>query len=1005
MRPVQLLFSLTLVVGSAMAQPLSFNFQKVTTAQGLNMGGTTAICEDKYGYVWLGTINGLNRFDGYGVKVYEHRFGDSTSLIPSAVRYAFCDSEGRFWVSFMNGLMEYDYARDNFKEYGKGSIDWVTTIIEGKPKNLYIAVSDGLVKLNTASGKMTFFDSLTTAGRGWHAQVWDMDKHQNELYLTTRSGLLVFNIETEKHRQIELPLEVRVNGYEMSKIAVTANGDIWLGSRQETVPIFRWSNNTGIWRKYDDLNYDPSGQPNIIADLFVDRQDRLWAGSTMAGIALYDPKQDRFRAARIEPWMPNGILTPYMGRIYQDRKGRIWCESPKGACYFDPDNTFFQTLLPGNRADASDGLFWANAALELPDGRMWLGTGEGLILYNPQTEQYQRLYNEPGKKPLLHSNTVQSLCIDRRGDLWIGTNNGVNRLRAGSNRPEFLDEKDGLPRVRSLSVQESKDGTIWVGNFSSGGHFYLPLGEKKFKPLNEHPVLSPMAGKFGHSIFEDSRGILWFGLDGLGLFCYDPQNQRYRYWHRTPENDSTIVGNYVYSISEGPDGRILAGTTMGLSSIDPRTFRFTNYDRARGLPTNRVTCVLADKFNRIWIGSGQGLLLLDSTRQHCQQFDLNDGLPEMGFAIFSATRLKDGRFLFPSRRGFVLFHPEKHQGRQTETLSMLSGVRVFNEYFDTKTNYEDLNDLYLPPGKNFFSLELTALNYANPRQTWYAYKMEPYDKNWTYTRSRTANYTDVPGGSYTFRFKSTSDPNNWNVPESTLRIRVGEHWYLSKLFWGIVTALFAAGGIFAFRRRAQLREAFLSLERKAQALAKEKALVQYENLTQQLNPHFLFNSLASLGSLIRFDPKTASEFLESLSKMYRYILLSRDRQTVSLKEETDFVQHFLKLQQTRFGDALQVRFNIDSQHQDRKIVPVTLQNLLENAIKHNILDEEDPLLVEIFTEQNYLVMRNNLQRRAVVESSNKQGLSRLRSLYEYLSDTPMRIEETTDHFIVKIPLL
>lgn len=1005
MRPLQILLLLALLAGSAMAQPLSLNFKKVTTAQGLNMGGTTAICEDKYGYMWLGSINGLNRYDGYGVKVYEHLFGDTTSLMPSAVRYVFCDSEGRLWISFMNGLMEYDYAKDDFKEYGRGTIDWVTTIIEGKPKTLYIAVSDGLVKLNTASGKMTFFDSLTTAGRGWHAQVWDMAKYGNELFLATRSGLIVLNMETEKHRQIELPAELKDKRIEFNKIAVTNDGDIWLGSRNEIVPIFRLSSQTGTWKRYEELNYDPVGQPNIIADLFVDGQGRLWAGSTMAGIALYDPKQDRFRPARIEPWMPNGILTPHMGRIYQDRKGLIWCETPKGACYFNPDNTFFQTLLPGNKADASDGFFWTNAAIELPDGRMWLGTGEGLVLYNPKTEQYQRLYNEPGKKPLLHSNVVQSLCLDRRGDLWIGTFNGVNCLRAGAARPEFLDEKDGLPRVRSLSLLESKDGTIWVGNFSSGGHFFLPPGETKFRPLNEHPVLSPMAGKFGHSLFEDSRGLIWFGLDGLGMFCYDPQNRQHRYWHRTPENDSTIVGNYVYSICEGPDGRIWAGTTMGLSSVDSKTFRFTNYDRARGLPTNRVTNVLADKSNRIWIGSGQGLLLLDSTRQYCRQFDLNDGLPELDFAIFSATRLRDGRFMFPSRRGFVVFHPDSYQVRQTETVPLLSGVRVFNENFETKTNYEDLTELYLPPGKNFFSLELTTINYANPRQTWYAYKMEPYDKNWTYTRSRTANYTDVPGGSYTFRYKSTSDPNNWNVPEKTLRIRVGQHWYQSKLLWSLVAALFATGGIFAFRRRAQLREAFLSLERKAQALAKEKALVQYENLTQQLNPHFLFNSLASLGSLIRFDPKTASEFLESLSKMYRYILLSRDRQTVSLREEADFVEHFLKLQQTRFGTALQVRFNIEAQCQEQKIVPVTLQNLLENALKHNTLDEDDPLVVEIFTENNYLVVRNNLQRRAVVESSNKQGLSRLQSLYEYLSDHPMRIEETPDYFMVKVPLL
>jgi ligand-binding sensor domain-containing protein len=1003
MRPTHLVLALCLYANLVTAQPLSFNFQKVTTAQGLNKGGITAISEDKYGYVWLGTSNGLNRYDGYGVKVYEHRFRDTTSLMPSGIRYAYCDSEGRFWISFMNGLMEYDYAKDNFREYGRGTMDWVTNIIESKSKQLFLATGAGLVKLNTDSGALTYFDSLATAGRGWNSQVWEMTRHQNELYLTTRSGLVVFNLDTETHRQIELPAELK--GIQFNKIAVHPNGDVWIGSRQDNTPIYRTTTRFDTWKAYNDLNYAPSGEPNTITDLFIDRQGRLWAGSNMGGIAMYDSGLDKFRAARIEPWMPNGIISPYMGRIYQDRKGMLWAESFKGACYFNPDNAFFHTFFPGNKADASDERLAAFTTLELPDGRLWIGTGEGLGLFDPKTEQYQRYFNEPGKPSVLHHNGVRSLCLDRRGDLWICTTKGMNRLRAGAEKIEFLDERDGLPLVLTFAVHESRDGTIWVGNFGAAGHYYLPPGETKFRPLNDHPVLKQLAGKFGHSIFEDSQDRIWFGLDGLGLMCYDQKNQKAYHWQRTPENDSTLAGNYVHSICEDAKGMIWAGTSMGLSSIDPETFRFTNYDMARGLPTNRVTAALADQQNRIWIGSGQGLLLLDSTRQLCRQFDLNDGLPETDFINLPAHRWKDGRFVFPTRRGFVLFRPDKYNTQQPEPTLLLSSVRVFNQNFATQTNYENLQDLYLPPGKNFFTLELTALHYANPRHIWYAYKMEPYDQKWTFTRERTANYTDVPGGSYTFRYKATTDPNNWNVPEKTLRIRVGEHWYLAKWFWGIVVGLFAALGFIAFRRRSQLQEAFLSLERKAQALAKEKALVQYENLTQQLNPHFLFNSLASLGSLIRFDPKTASEFLEALSKMYRYILLSRDRETVSLQEEAVFAAHFLKLQQTRFGEALQIRINIDDQHRDRKIVPVTLQNLLENALKHNTLDNEAPLIVDIFTENDYLVVRNNLQRRTLVESSNKQGLSRLQTLYEYLSDTPMRIEETNEYFIVKIPLI
>lgn len=987
----------------ATAQPLSFNFRRVTAADGLNMSATTAICEDKYGYIWLGTVGGLNRFDGYKTKVYEHQYRDSTALMPSAVRYLYRDSQGRLWVSFMNGLMEYDYARDCFKNYDLKGATWVIKILEAKPGTLYIATSDGLAKLNTATGEVTIFDSLNTVGRGWASQVRDFTRHGNHLYLATRNGVSVFDLNTETWKPVRLPDEMK--GQMIDRVAISPDGDVWMAGRAEGNPVWRTTIRFDRWKKYTELTYSATGQLNYINDLFFDRQGRLWVPSAFNGIALYDPATDQLRMARIEPWMPNGMLGAYMGRLYQDRKGQIWAESFKGACYFHPDNNFFQTILPGNRAGADDGLYFTSGVAERPDGQLWISTGEGLVRFNPATGQYQRYRNEPGKTPVLNTNTLRSLWLDHRGDLWICTNKGVNRLRSGSSNIESVSA-EGLPEVITVSALESSDGTIWIANYSDGGHYYRPPGEKKFRPFQDHPVLHPYADRFGHCMLEDSRGWLWFGLDGLGLICYNPKAQRAQLWERTPQNDTTLIGNYVNALCEGPDGMIWAATSMGLSAIDPHTFHFTNYDRARGLPSNRIASVLADKRNRIWLGTQQGLWLLDSTRQHVRQFDMNDGLPETEFVSQPASRLRDGRFAFPTRRGIVTFYPEAYAPRQPDSMTLLiSAIRVLNQPFETPTNSENLKELYLPPGKNFFSLDITALNYANPRQTWYAYKMEPYDRDWTYTRERTANYTNVPGGAYTFRFKASTDPNNWEVPERTLRIRVGEHWYRSRWFWGAFALMMAALGYGIFRRRAQLREAYLNLERKAQALSKEKALVQYENLTQQLNPHFLFNSLASLGSLIRFDPKAASEFLEGLSKTYRYILQSRDRETVALHEEVAFAEYFIKLQKTRFNEALQVRFNLDPQLRERKIVPVILQNLLENAMKHNTFDNDDPLVVDIFTENDYLVVRNNLQRRPVVETSNKQGLSRLQSLYQYLTDTPMRVEETEGFFTVKIPLL
>jgi hypothetical protein len=192
---------------------------------------------------------------------------------------------------------------------------------------------------------------------------------------------------------------------------------------------------------------------------------------------------------------------------------------------------------------------------------------------------------------------------------------------------------------------------------------------------------------------------------------------------------------------------------------------------------------------------------------------------------------------------------------------------------------------------------------------------------------------------------------------------------------------------------------------KAERLEKEKTQVQFDSLKNQLNPHFLFNALASLNSLITEDQQLASKFLQQLSKVYRYVLQHKDESVVSMQTELDFIQNYIFLAETRFGGALSITVKLDTYYLDRRVVPVTTQVLLENAFKHNVMEQERPLKIEIFSEPDYLVIRNNLQLRRNVENSNKQGLENLKSLYQYLSAKPILIEETENQFTVKIPWL
>jgi LytS/YehU family sensor histidine kinase len=266
-------------------------------------------------------------------------------------------------------------------------------------------------------------------------------------------------------------------------------------------------------------------------------------------------------------------------------------------------------------------------------------------------------------------------------------------------------------------------------------------------------------------------------------------------------------------------------------------------------------------------------------------------------------------------------------------------------------------------------------------------------------------YTNVPGGNYVFHYKASVDPSNWFVPEKTLFIHVGTIYYKTFLFWVALALISLTGVFYIYRFRRKRKEQLMVLESKAQRLEKEKALVQYESLKQQLNPHFLFNSLTSLKSLIRINQKQAAEFLDKMSLTYRYILKNADKELVTLENELKFVQSYIDLQQMRFCEGLQVTVQVDESDFAKKIAPVTIQNLIENAIKHNRVAEDEPLIINIFTDNKYLVVENNLQRKDFVETSNKRGLKNMISLYKYLADRPLKIETTPDYFTVKIPLL
>jgi len=986
------------------SQSPSFNFHQLSTGNGLSDPAVRSITQDKYGYIWIGTVNGLNRFNGYEVKVFQHILNDGLSLPENFVPALLSDDAGNLWIAQPKGLYRYNYIENRFNLF-KGSEELsVTKMVKAGNDTLYLATSEGMVLFNTAKGLFTRLkdntDSLTKKLLG--APLNDFCIACGGLiWIASDSGLVKYN--TASHRAEKLPIPA-LKDLAFGKIVIDGAKNIWVGYGDKKPVLVKISPDFLHQTLYQQFYVSNSNlRDNRITSIFSDNKGRLWICAARNGLCLYDAASDTFIQYEHDPLQASSISDNLINTVYQDRQGLIWLGTEvTGVNYFDADKTLFHIIQPSYHQLVTLPDYWCRAAGEDTSGNLWLGTGSGIAKYNPQKNAYTIFQNTADKNNIIHYNSIRSVLCD--GDLvWIGTASGLNRYHISTGKMDFLGEKEKLPLSFFWAIVKDHENNIWFG--CRDGIYRYNNSTQAIEDFANDPQLAKYARYNTNSMYEDSHGRMWFGFYSRGLLMYDAAGKQTKYWTKDPDKPGSLSNNHVLSLTEDKTGILWAGTLEGLNAWNENTNSFTHYLRGPGRASENTGGLLVDDKNRLWFAGSKSLYMLDPTRKFFSSFDMSSGLPTVDFNYQSAFRTKNGDFIYPTLRGFVQFNPDKYSSRNNISNAYIATFRVYGDAPETFTNFEEKKNISLGAGENFFSMDMIALNYSNPKEIWYAHQLEPFDKEWVYSQERLVNYTNVPGGDYTFHYKTSTDKNNWQTAEKTISIHLGTVFYKTVWFRLVVLVLIASIIFSLYKYRLAQKEKMYNLQSKANSLEKEKVLVMYESLKQQLNPHFLFNSLTSLSGLITSNPANAKQFLDRMSKIYRYILKSRDNETVALTEEIKLAETYTRLQQTRFKETLQVNTDIPEEYLYRKIAPVTIQNLIENAIKHNITSTENPLVINIFIEDDLLVVQNNLQKKKFVETSNQHGLVSLQSLYHYLSGKPVVITEDDNYFTVKIPLI
>jgi ligand-binding sensor domain-containing protein len=1009
---ILLCFSLVLsCLGAVVGQNPPLSFHHLTVEDGLNDGHIQMIGQDKFGYMWFGSLGALNRYDGRTIRTYTYRAGDTTSPFSGMAFSMATDSSGKLFFGFENGLAEFDFLSNNFKYVQALKGITVYRMIAYNKNALFLMTPFGLIKYDPVSKNAHFYNKTDKL---LGIEMLEATLKDDKLYIGTISSFLIFDIKTEKATKPPLPV---LDGLIVSSLCFDAQNRLWATTYSQP-KVFRFSADLTTYENYDKLlmAYDPV----LARDYFIikDKKNRIWLTTKHIGLLQYLPETNSFERHILDeqkPWTPS---TNVHLSIFCDKDGMIWLGGAEGINYFHPDKNLFETILPFDTELGVRSRRLARTVVEDKDKNLWFGTTDGVSKYDPKTKTYRSWRNEPDKPPVLAYNSVRNLFCDEQNNVWIVTSKGLTRYNRQTDKMQILDKDTSFPLVSYMRMTKDNAGDFWFSTIQHDGYYWYDQKTKILRGISQHPDLQRFTGFSGWCLLQDSRGRYWLGSVDKGVGMYDPTTHKTYHWRS--EGYNSIAGDIVMDIKEDRDGLIWVATNHGVTRIDFEKNAFLTFDSHNGLGSSSSSALAVDALNRVWVGTGNGLVMIDSNRVSMTHFGTQDGLPSAAFTDFPAYTTPDGTVIMATQKGYIRFNPLNYKAEKRKLdcyIASFSTLNVEESLYpiDEKATAKAV----FAANENSFSLNLVALNYFNPSQTWYAYKLDGFDKDWHITQDPKAVYANLAGGHYTFHYKASINVDDWDVVEKTLAIEIDTVFYKTWWFKASLIGELALMFFLFYRYRSRQRERVFSLENKAQRLEKEKAVMQYEGLKQQLNPHFLFNSLTSLSSLIHIDTRVANEFLESLSKTYRYILKSSESETVLLSDEIKFAENYVKLQKTRFEEGLFVNINVSEAALHHKIVPVTLQNLIENAMKHNIIDAESPLIIDIFSENAentlekqgntegplFLIVRNNLQRKNFVATSNKRGLSNFMTLYNYLSQTLVEIIETDAFFTVKIPLL
>jgi ligand-binding sensor domain-containing protein len=903
-------------------------------------------------FLWLATEQGLVQYDG---NQYELLLRPD-SLADNQVSSIFQDRDSVLWVGYQDGgIFQYDVF--NKLQAWQPEEGWPSVPITGFANdtagNLWLATyGEGLYYWN---GRRLYNFGTDDGLAGADVYTLQPDA-QGWVWAGTDDGITVCRLEdgSKKVRQI-----TRSHGLPDEIVRVLTSRDrenIWVGTHDRGFGLVSATSGTiEFWI--------PEWDYGVINSLEVVSSDELWIGTEKSGIWRYQT-DDNLLTRIVDGRLDRSRISD----LHRDAEGNMWVLS-------NTDQLFSANLL---FEFIQDGVRNVQALLVDRENRLWVGTQEGLFL------REQR----PSGKDTFHlqlSINCLSLYQDEYHNIWAGTfGQGLYLFKPGSGGFTHLSESDGLTNGSILSIDGVRD-KLWLATL--GGVTELtfqadPISAETLK-FHNYRHEDGLGTNFIYRVFVDSREQVWFATDGEGL-----NRLRKGKIEHISEQDSLSVRS-VYSIAEDLRGNIwFTSPREGLFRYDGK--QSEKFQLSQGVRDHDIVGMATNRKGQLLLIHPDGIDLLDPAAGHLIYYDKEVGIGAIEPNLNAFCADEEGNIWIGTQQGIIRYSGDLPVS-QTLPQTHLRGISVDLQAIDFSTQHQ------FPYHRNNLVFDYSGLWYSDPESIRYRYKLEGFNPDWIISRDQRAVYSQLPPGSYTFSLSASDNDLFFPEPQVLYRFTISPPIWRTPWFAIILATVFLIGTYVIMR----LREA--RLERQAM-MRREKLVHQFELLKSQINPHFLFNNFNTLITLIEEDPPAAVTYVERLSDFYRSILQYRQSPVIRLEEELDLVRNYASILRERFADNLQIR--ICDKLQSGYIIPLTLQLLVENAIKHNTVSRNHPLTISISeAEEGYIVVKNNLQKKWRAEASTGFGLESISKRYAILTDKKVKMERDETQFSVSIPML